>query len=58
MCLIDGWNEIHECSTLEPMVEHGFDYLNVVRDVFCDEPSGGWPANVVPTRDGVRQYLA
>jgi len=58
MCLIDGWNEIHECSTLEPMVEHGFDYLNVVRDVFCDEPGGGWPANVVPTREGVRQYLA
>jgi len=58
MCLIDGWNEIHECSTLEPMVEHGFEYLDVVRDVFCDEPTGGWPPNVVPTRDGVRQYLA
>ena len=58
MCLIDGWNEIHESSTLEPMVEHAFDYLDVVRDVFCDEPGGGWPPNVVPTRDGVRQYLA
>ena len=58
VCLIDGWNEIHECSTLEPMVEHGFDYLDMVRDVFCDEPNSGWPPNVVPTRDGVRQYLA
>jgi len=56
VCLIDGWNEIHESSTLEPMVEHGFDYLDVVRDVFCIEPSDGWPLNVVPTKEGVREY--
>jgi len=56
MCLIDGWNEIHECSTLEPMLEHGFDYLDAVRDAFCDRPSSGWPPNVVPTADGVRLY--
>lgn len=50
--MIEAWNEWGEGSVLEPSVEHGFAYLDRVREVFCpdagthtdvDPASLGWP---------------
>lgn len=41
---------------LEPTVDYGFDYMDIVRDAFCNKISDSWPPNLYPTEDGVREY--
>jgi hypothetical protein len=50
MVVIYAWNEFHEGSVLEPTVENGFTYLDVLREVFCEETAGGYPPNVAPKK--------
>lgn len=38
MLLLDNWNEWGEGHYISPHQEHGFDYLDVVRDVFTKAP--------------------
>jgi len=38
MVLVDNWNEWGEGHYLAPCREHGFDYLDVLRDVFTNAP--------------------
>ena len=39
MLLLDNWNEWGEGHYLAPCREHGFAYLDIVRDIFCKGPS-------------------
>jgi len=33
---------------MEPTEENVFAYLDALRDVFCEEPTEGYPQNVIP----------
>jgi len=57
LVVMEGWNEIHEESILEPMSEIGFDYADAVRDTFGLGDRSSWPPNVYPTKDGIREYV-
>jgi hypothetical protein len=46
MILLDNWNEFGEGHYIFPHEEHGFAYLDAVRDVFC--PSAGPHKDLVP----------
>ena len=50
MIYVSAWNEWQEGSAVEPSEEFGFDFLKVLRDVFCEEPVEGWPREVVPSK--------
>ena len=50
MIYVGAWNEWQEGSSVEPSEEFGFDFLKVLRDVFCEEPVEGWPREVVPKK--------
>ena len=56
MVVIYALNEFHEGTALEPTYEYGFGYLDVLREVFCEEPPEGWPPNVYPAEDGIKIY--
>ncbi len=45
--MIEAWNEWGEGSVLEPSVEHGFAYLDAVREVFC--PAAGRHRDLTPS---------
>ncbi len=49
-------NEWGEGSYLEPCREFGFDMYDALRDVFCEEPEGGWPPNITPRDVGLGPY--
>ncbi len=49
-------NEWGEGSYAEPCKEFGFGMYNAVRDVFCQQPAGGWPPNVAPRDVGLGPY--
>ncbi len=49
-------NEWGEGSYAEPCKEFGFGMYDAVRDVFCKEPAGGWPANIAPVDVGLGPY--
>lgn len=49
-------NEWGEGSYLEPNREYGFGMYDAVRDVFCEKPVEGWPANLVPGDLGLGPY--
>lgn len=51
--MIEAWNEWGEGSILEPSVEHGFAYLDAVRQVFC--PSAVAHKDVDPKSLGLPQ---
>lgn len=51
--MIEAWNEWGEGSVLEPSVEHGFAYLEQVRDIFC--PGAGKHEDVTPKMLGLRE---
>ena len=52
----EAWNEFPEDSVLEPTVENGFGYIDALRGAYCEEPAGGWPPNLYPTKDGIKEY--
>lgn len=39
MLMVAAWNEFAEGSVLEPTKENGFAYLDVLREVYCEEAS-------------------
>lgn len=49
-------NEWQEGSYIEPNEEYGFAMYDAVRDVFCQKPAQGWPANVTPKQLGMGPY--
>ena len=49
-------NEWQEGSYIEPNAEYGFAMYDALRDVFCDRPAEGWPANVTPQEIGLGPY--
>jgi hypothetical protein len=49
--MIEAWNEWGEGSTIEPSVEHRFDYLDQIRSVFC--PASGVHNDVDPKSLGI-----
>ncbi|MBR5840212.1 MAG: glycoside hydrolase family 99-like domain-containing protein [Victivallales bacterium] len=49
-------NEWQEGSYIEPNAEFGFGMYDALRDVFCDRPAEGWPANVTPQELGFGPY--
>lgn len=49
-------NEWQEGSYIEPNEEYGFAMYDAVRDVFCQKPAPGWPANVTPKELGLGPY--
>lgn len=49
-------NEWGEGSYIEPCTEFGFAMYDVVREVFCTPPAGGWPPNIVPADVGLGPY--
>jgi hypothetical protein len=51
--MIEAWNEWGEGSILEPSIEHGFAYLDAVRNVFC--PKAGPHKDVDPKSLGLPQ---
>ncbi len=51
--MIEAWNEWGEGSVLEPSVEHGFAYLDQVREVFCR--SAGSHKDTDPKSLGLRR---
>jgi hypothetical protein len=53
--MIEAWNEWGEGSALEPSIEHGFAYLDAVRNVFC--PNAGPHKDVDPKSLGLRQPI-
>lgn len=56
MVSISAWNELLESYAVEPSVEYGFAYLNIIRDIFCEESPEGFPPNLVPTISGTIEY--
>jgi hypothetical protein len=52
----EAWNEFPEDSVLEPTVENGFEYIDALRDAYCDRPEDGWPPNLYPTKEGIKEY--
>lgn len=52
--IIEAWNEYGEGSYIEPHVEYGFEFVDQIRQVFC-EP-GNWPTNLVPEDVGLGPY--
>ena len=51
--LIEAWNEWGEGSVIEPSIEHGFAYLDKVREVFC--PQSGPHKDTDPNSLGLRR---
>jgi hypothetical protein len=49
-------NEWGEGSYIEPCKEYGFRMYDAIRDTFCRQPAGGWPANVTPQDVGLGPY--
>ena len=49
-------NEWQEGSYIEPNEEHGFAMYQVLRDVFCTEPIGGYPPDLRPEDVGRGPY--
>jgi hypothetical protein len=55
--LLTTWNEFSEGNGIEPTKEFGFAYLDIIRDNFAIKPPGGWPLNIVPTKNcGCAEY--
>jgi hypothetical protein len=54
--LVDNWNEWGEGHYLSPCREHGFQYLDVLRDVFTDAPREH--TDLVPEDLGLGPYDA
>ena len=54
MALIEAWNEWGEGSFIEPDKEWGFDFLDVVRDVFTDAPAQH--VDHVPTQETIARF--
>lgn len=52
----EAWNEFPEDSVLEPTVENGFAYIDALRDTYCERPEDGWPPNLYPTKEGIKEY--
>jgi hypothetical protein len=51
------FNELTEGHAVEPTREFGFAYLDIIRDNFAIKPLGGWPPNIVPTKNcGCTEY--
>jgi hypothetical protein len=50
------FNEYPENAVLEPTEEYGFSFLNSLRNRFCQEPSDGWPPNLIPTPSGIVEH--
>jgi hypothetical protein len=48
MLLITAWNEFAEGSVIEPTKENDFNFLDVLRNVFCKKPMEGYPPNIIP----------
>lgn len=48
MVIVEAWDEFQEGSVLEPNMESGLSYINVIRDAFAVRPQSGWPEAVVP----------
>jgi len=48
LIIAEAWNELHEGSVLEPTVENGFRYLNIIRDVFSIKGNKVFPENIYP----------
>ncbi|MBW7862790.1 MAG: hypothetical protein GX580_14825 [Candidatus Hydrogenedens sp.] len=53
MLLLDNWNEWGEGHYIAPYREHGFGYLDAVREVFSDAPPR---ANLLPEDIGMGPY--
>jgi hypothetical protein len=53
----EAWNEFPEDSVLEPTVENAFGYIDALRDAYCDRPKDGWPPNLYPTKNGIKEFL-
>jgi len=51
MLLITAWNEFAEGSVIEPTKDNGFSYLNVIRDMFTERPSAGYPPDIIPSNN-------
>ena len=49
-------NEWQEGSYIEPNEEFGFQYYDVLREVFCQKPKTGWPKNITPQEIGLGPY--
>lgn len=49
-------NEWGEGSYIEPCKEFGFEMYETLREVFCEEPEGGWPLNFAPSDVGLGPY--
>jgi hypothetical protein len=54
LCIVEAWNEWGEGSIIEPHAEHGFGYLDSIREVFA--PSAGPHADVTPADVGLGPY--
>ncbi|MDO5582079.1 MAG: glycoside hydrolase family 99-like domain-containing protein, partial [Planctomycetia bacterium] len=54
--VLDPVNEWQEGSILEPNEDYGFGYYNAFRDVFCQKPKEGWPADLTPKECGLGPY--
>ncbi len=54
MILVDNWNEWGEGHYLAPCREHGFEYLDVLRDVFTDAPREH--TDIIPEDVGLGPY--
>lgn len=50
--LLGPVNEWQEGSFIEPESRYGFSMYDAVRDVFCEKPPDGWPANLTPQSIG------
>jgi hypothetical protein len=56
MILVDNWNEWGEGHYLAPCREHGFDYLDVLREVFTNAPQEH--TDLIPEDFGLGPYEA
>lgn len=54
--IIAPLNEWQEGSYVEPNAEFGFSMYDAIRDVFCEKPAAGWPANLLPQDVGLGPY--
>jgi hypothetical protein len=54
LCIVEAWNEWGEGSMIEPHAQHGFAYLDAIRQVFA--PNAGPHTDMAPSDVGLGPY--
>jgi len=55
--ITESWNEFQEGSVIEPTLEFGFDYIDTIREIFSSESPSNYPKNLIPTQEGIVEYI-